>query len=1216
MASAPPPVPTKITLDRSEVELGGSVEITVLDDRGDAMDFFGAFPIEITSEPVGIATISGGTVEIAEKLPPPLPSTSTLKRTVVKIDLLKAPGSTVVVASVELNLILPWTAIGPRTADSLPGIAGTKPWTYDPKAQRARFILHDLLLQLPNEFTQPLDGLPVVIRDSGYGGEYSAVPFAAEHIYITPSSYVSLNPNSDTITHEDRQFATLMVHEMAHAWLARASGGGLMNGLRGASALATLGGGLFLQGYAVGGVVAALMFPPAWPALIAISGTLATWGGGMAMAQGLLGHDEMSEWCRVSDWRQRNLSGLSIPLLGSILFMATEDYPNIATALLAATDVNWVLDIRNAKFDLGEVRKVAGTKQETNGTTTTGYFVNPTGVWPLVQGSGVASPYAGMSPMEDFAEAYTAIVLKLNAPVPPLPMMPDSGNLDPLVQPKTRGIEVMPNTARQDYFRKRKLIPSKDVLVGASGPARDLTKLGGWKVQSVPPDEDALATAAEEATVLEAFIEAQDTWNKGPAKSLAKAQNAIGALSKPAYQPGRLFSFWAALECHGDGLEPLDPKGTGSEQSDVVTGADQRVYVVHSVNEGGISGLIGGFDEAVKGGGTVPLERLQLCYRWLPNPEPRRFAKVGEYGAAYTDIEDQLRTMIQWWGDAELEKKSLSSLNDFTDAFAQVLSLPDAPHVRCERSLARAAVSRLHLLGDGVNPYDAAQPAQIGDVVLRFDGNSLGIVTRLDEEGRPLDILSGGTTPVGRLGEDAGAVRLEHRIDHRDIHFLWQPNSQLRKFTMPNANDSDAGFTDLDHVLHHLVAHDGAKKLLRQEADVYPLEPLGFLVGLMVEGEPDAQRRKGFSLSVHSSDEEVLARMVAFGDLRIRPDALRIGDVLLLAKGGSAVVLKTDGVGASQVMRVKEGDELVLDHGTIATDDVAAAWQPASERRHIEPVDRSLDAFYGGDGLQHLLSLPQVHANTDSVRLTLHGDTQTAALDDETGVAEVATADAPEWVRSRLWDPDDAADLAEVCNTLGDGLRDVAGPVPIGAWLFASDGVGIVVAVDSQGVPALVYKGDRGRNRASIQFHSGNKSLRIWVPSIEARIYVTDRSSPGYEDRNRLIGLLNIWGVHKSELSTPLFADHDLRASGGFTPAAVAVLKKGPDSVEEWPQYLADNGKLAAGVGVPGDLLVFDDKEKQAVLLDDGKMLVLNGGYGRVSIRQVAGVTGHWVPVR
>lgn len=234
------------------------------------------------------------------------------------------------------------------------------------------------------------------------------------------------------------------------------------------------------------------------------------------------------------------------------------------------------------------------------------------------------------------------------------------------------------------------------------------------------------------------------------------------------------------------------------------------------------------------------------------------------------------------------------------------------------------------------------------------------------------------------------------------------------------------------------------------------------------------------------------------------------------------------------------------------------------------------------------------------------------SLASTTGLAELSSLSAPGWVRARLWDPKDLDDLAEACDTLGAGLVDDTGSVPVGAWLFGDHGVDLVIAIDAAGRPALVLGPDRSAAGARLRWHSGARAERVWIPSVQARVYVADPAGGGYADRNRLVGMVKRWGLHKAELDSPLFAQSELWSSGAFSPDASKILKRGPATAEEWPDYLAQTGALEPGPPRPGDLLVFKEAERQAIALDEDAMLVLTGDRGRVGIRPIRDVTGRW----
>ncbi len=170
------------------------------------------------------------------------------------------------------------------------------------------------------------------------------------------------------------------------------------------------------------------------------------------------------------------------------------------------------------------------------------------------------------------------------------------------------------------------------------------------------------------------------------------------------------------------------------------------------------------------------------------------------------------------------------------------------------------------------------------------------------------------------------------------------------------------------------------------------------------------------------------------------------------------------------------------------------------------------------------------------------------------------------------------------------------------------------MVTDAVGRPARDSRGPAaGAGGAKLRPDDGRVRGQVWRPAVEARAY-GPAAGPGYLDRNRLVGLMRVWAANKAQLSSPLFGDAGLAAAEAFAPAAAAVLAAGPGDADAWPDYLAANGRVDAGAPQPGDLLLFDDASRQAVMLDAGQMLAWSSDDGAVRLAPVADVKGRWIP--
>lgn len=1231
-----------LTFDDKDVVAGESSELTL---RKDGRELAGGdLAIEhvvldlAAGTPPDAATLTGRHLKVAF---PPLAQ----RITVVARHTDPDTGVEKEVARESAGVLLPWRLdVGPRMVDGVPGIKNTRSWD-DPKGQRAKLVLHDLLEQLPGEFVRVLDDLPIVRIDGGgadVGGLYQVGLLQAEHIYLTKGDVDALDETSPYVTKADRALAAMLVHELAHAWVTRRSGGGLGTVLRGLYDGVQFLGGIGMQ---IAGGIAAIFCPPTW-------GILYLFGTSDTMLHALATRDEMSEFCQESDWRQRALSALSTPLIGLLGFLFSEQPPNCGTALATQLDFAdaptwlnwWTVNVHNNSFDFREVHRVASTDPPAK------YFDTPDAVVDLLQPTpppdgpyalGPATVYAAMSPMEDLSETATGQALKVRGPLkgaPPAlkPGEPWPWQKDPYFQANTRPGKGWtkgdhfyrePSAGRVRFFTKQGLFDGSDgdVVIGAGQLLTDLKGFplppasapGGpaaphWRVQSVGVSEEAERKAAEEAQAIEAALTARRLWNEGPAKDYARAEEAVAKLGAPLPDNARVHAFFAQLECHGDGLGRLEPEtGKGAAPGDVVLSGDARVRVAHRAGTNGVETLVTGPEEVAGVGKQVRVADLDLRLRWAPDARPRVFSPSGEHGPAYGDVEASLRRLIGLWGVDEHEGERLGSLAGFHGALARELALPEPPGVDVERTGALDVVAHLNTLGAGLRPYDPAgeAPVHVGDVVVLFDGNTLGVVTRVDDHGRPQDLLLGGSTDDGALAEAAGTPRMLHDIDPFDVRHVWRPDPTPRSFTMPDT--SATTLTDPERSVRHALAHQGARWLVRREEHVTFSDLLGVLTGLLVEGEPDAKVRRSLRLGVRSADREVLEAVAARGEVRARGEVVP-GDVVVLDDDTCGLVLEASGGAITQLL-TEVDDVLDVREDGVAAERVVLAWTPSHAPREVA-LPEDVAAFYGGSA-ERLLELPADIGTDLQYAVGLDGERVDAQPQASEGLARIFAGAAPAWVRRRLWGADDVDAVKLRCDTLGAGLVDAArGGLPVGTWLFDQDGLNVVMAVDGKGFPALVYAaGSNGGGR--LYPYRRRPDGQAWVPAVTPRAY-TSADGAGYTDRNVLIGMMHVWGAVGYELSTPLFADPDLPRSGAFSEPVARLLSRGPDSSADWPAYLAEHGTIADGPGDPGDLLLFADPDKQAILLDADTMVLQPGVYKALSVRKPTGVTGHWKPAR
>jgi hypothetical protein len=56
----------------------------------------------------------------------------------------------------------------------------------------------------------------------------------------------------------------------------------------------------------------------------------------------------------------------------------------------------------------------------------------------------------------------------------------------------------------------------------------------------------------------------------------------------------------------------------------------------------------------------------------------------------------------------------------------------------------------------------------------------LGVITRINDQGQPLNLLVNGGDGPGLIGEEEDAAKMLHVVDLKKIIWAWHPNGKLK----------------------------------------------------------------------------------------------------------------------------------------------------------------------------------------------------------------------------------------------------------------------------------------------------------------------------------------------------------------------------------------------------------------------------------------------------
>lgn len=1218
MSSSPPPAPPVLELvpAEAEIDVGEDVSFSLLADGRPAL-------AERWERVPAVGRMDGGLyVGDSEPRVPLVTVTAYLRGAKVEA---------------RLRIVPRWRRGWPLLMDGPEGV-----WS-DGTGQRTALLLYDVLRRLPTRAVEHLDEIRIYRKKTvelfwqERAGLLTPIPkllpfLGGFWIDIPTPTLDKIDPTQDVLGPYDYGSIYLLLHELGHAAMFHRLGGEwfawldqLLQGVKAMLALSgeagvlrdLMGAGLALVGWPLGAAAMLGCVP-------------------LYLVERHLMHDFVSDFGLAASWATHDVSlAASVPILGALLWRFLSEPPNVVTGA----------SLPGNPFGLRNERVKADLQD------TTYFSYDAAGEKRLVDALnafGPVSRYAASSAVEDFAESFATCILG-TAQIRRGKVAFNTGadlNLSAFADKL--------DDARRRFFTDAGLFAASWTEAGLApgidttvSTWRTLPPAGApdtpvWKVDTRVPqmlEKAADEPARRDPAALRAFVERWARWEE-EGRLLRRNREILQGLERPMREPHAL-EFLRAAELHGDGLRLYLGGSVPAAVGDLLLARDQELWMATAVDgDGRISEMAGGVvpGPAPRAADFV-IERKRLPYHWSPARTRRRFVSEGAPASPHwADLEEGLARLVGLWGrdESPATRRALHTAGGFLAEVLDAAGLSAEEFPLPKEPTWRDVVAYCEVHGEGLAPFEPGRTrVAVGDVLLLYDRNSLGVVTRATPDAQPLDVLVGGADDEGLAQEGRTAVKLRHGLDAaalppgmtprerlahfepRDAHFVWRPSREPRRFTREGGAVSDV-FDDLDRALNHLLDHVGAGSLRRGERE-YHVAVSGVLplaLGLMLErGATPEARRALARLELGAADEAQVENFLhRHGEARAQAPA-QPGDVVGWREGRRArwgVVLSAED---GEPTRTLTGEDVLRTHDVrLPRAALETVWTPARTPRRL-PADDPATAFYGEpSALFALVDRRAPGSPRGEERQRVGGETYLLSYSAPADVARLLALGAPAWVRGRLFEAEDLDALRERCATLGVGLRDDApdAPLPPGTWLFLGRGdFGVVLTTTPEGLPGTMLTHGPGSLDLRPVPHAERRAY--WRPAATPFAYTGAAAGEAYADLDAFVGLLRVRGLERASRSQPLFKDPELLRSGVWRADLVKVLRRGPDAAEEWPAYLTGFGQgLVEGDGArPGDFLLLR-QDRQALALDADEMLLWNGDAWRLGPRR--GVTRVWRP--
>jgi hypothetical protein len=655
----------------------------------------------------------------------------------------------------------------------------------DPPGRRAAVLITETIAQLPDAFLSavgPVSIVRVKTIDPPGGAQGMHIPLLTRLVVLAEDRLVRHLHDSPTITPDDWFFVTTLIHELAHVALANQA---LTDNDR-----------WWLLTHALG----TMNFPGILinPAIV-----YAKYFSPVSVK------DFVTEYAKVTGWVINNPNPLSF------IWNDTTVLPNVASGLAL---FGRHMGLRNPNRPVMYV-PVPPPKTDAEKAA---YEAKREAAF---RDKGFYSTYAGVDVHEDFAESVVAMAVgdpivntaafkprldfivksgiypRTARPVEPGSVLnrwargqkrPDSNPSDWAVyfglyagKPRYPAPIPLPPKAKTASVRAAAEVEGRDDDVAADTADTDEFGWAGTGSGQRYSSEDEFRTEINLVADIARTVELQDRNLDVSEPAYTRVREELAALDHPI-ESGEGIELLRIGECHGAGLVTLNPPPLSDEPPWAVEGHPVTVgdlmwdeyaapYVVTAADDDGAIVQVAGTPE-VQDEDKLRFARVDpgsFRYLWSLSNEPRDWVPKGHpASAAYEDLSKALTELVRLWGKATSERgRDLSEGGGFVSevlvaAGMDVRGLKDLDGDQTADFLAGR--------GDGLRPPGDPVRVMIGDVVRLKRTKLWGVVTRVLEDGTPVDALVQGGRP-GLVGEETDAAKMVHGVDPASIAAVWSP---------------------------------------------------------------------------------------------------------------------------------------------------------------------------------------------------------------------------------------------------------------------------------------------------------------------------------------------------------------------------------------------------------------------------------------------------------
>ena len=654
-----------------------------------------------------------------------------------------------VAATLIINLEMVWPDDWPKLGQGRYDLG----WTDDAAGQQAVWLLHNLLNTLPQTVISLLKETTFVRREyESQFAEYTALTDVA----VIPDRLIS---GTDPV-----KLAYQFMRMIGRAALAGKSG---INFKENFSQVA-----IIWQKCQEAEVSRLQNVPSLIAGIIPVQGAVDCVVASMIewMVKSISHHwDTMADYCKLTNWWMNNYSPfLDIPMIGwvaRLLFrLQTPHYPYIA---ISGIDYFYrMLGVFNYDAQATEWKK-----------------------------AGMANAMAIIGPDHDFGEAFAQQVFTLEVPA-------------------QSGIDSQEiNAERKQFLREQYLgndweaitpekIRSMNAFNTAGEPkliqaatentaAAQAYSVSGMRLnrRSLDYTNDLQQRALED--VYYGMKYRMREWDNGYKELFETYRKTLHALEYPLSEQPTAMELVQKLSIHGDGLRQYNSGQTVNPGDVLISFEPQQDYpllpwlVLEVSEEHKVTKVCGALSADLNGPErSLELSVASVRYIWHPDTKARDWHKEAR-STHYPELNETMRSLISLWGTTvdEVSHESFDRIGSFFKTWMRLSKLGD-PDYTFEFGYDYTCICNyLYTHGTGLTWYHQDMPLEPGDIVIPFHQNTIGIVTRVNENGWPVDVLYGGEWETGELGEKPESIIHLHSIDVNDIRYCWKPDAAPKQWT-------------------------------------------------------------------------------------------------------------------------------------------------------------------------------------------------------------------------------------------------------------------------------------------------------------------------------------------------------------------------------------------------------------------------------------------------